>query len=215
MKHPMRIYTRSAARLCVAGLLSVCATASLAAGGPLGIDHRLNYDNSGIWKRSNQLGLLDFMALGMVGGALWEGGETRLGKTLWQSVDASVLASGSAVVLKQAFSRERPNTTDDPNKFFSGHSNQSFPSGEVAAISAMVTPFVMEYGRDNKAAYLLEALPVYDAIARMKVRGHWQSDVLAGFALGSASGYLAHSLDTPFILNVMPKGVMVGYHARW
>ena len=25
-----------------------------AGGGPLGIDHRWNYDNSGIWKRSNQ-----------------------------------------------------------------------------------------------------------------------------------------------------------------
>ena len=202
-------------RLCVAGLLLSFAGSSLAAGGPLGIDHRLNYDDSGIWKRSYQLRLLDFMALGMVGGALWEGGESRLGKTLWQSVDASVLASGSSTVLKSVFSRERPNNTEDPGKFFSGHSNRSFPSGEVAAISAMVTPFVMEYGRDNKAAYLLEALPVYDAIARMKARGHWQSDVLAGFALGTASGYLAHSLDTPFILNLMPKGVMIGYHAHW
>ena len=202
-------------RLCIASLMCVCAGTSIAGGGFLGIDHRLSYDNSGIWKRSYQLGLLDLMAVGMVGGAFWEGGETRLGRTLWQSVDASVLASGSSLVLKSAFSRERPNTTDDPNKFFQGRSNQSFPSGEVAAISAMVTPFIMEYGSENKAAYLLEALPVYDAIARMKVRGHWQSDVLAGFALGSASGYLAHSLDTPFILNVMPKGVMVGYKAKW
>jgi len=33
--------------------LTVSASAT-AGGGPLGIDHRLHYDNSGIWKRSNQ-----------------------------------------------------------------------------------------------------------------------------------------------------------------
>jgi hypothetical protein len=31
-----------------------------AGGGPLGIDHVLSYDNSGIWKRSNQQALIYF-----------------------------------------------------------------------------------------------------------------------------------------------------------
>ena len=30
------------------------STTALASSGLLGIDHRLHYDNSGIWKRSNQ-----------------------------------------------------------------------------------------------------------------------------------------------------------------
>jgi undecaprenyl-diphosphatase len=30
---------------------------------------------------------------------------------------------------------------------------------------------------------------VYDAIARVKTHGHWQSDVIAGWALGTAGGY--------------------------
>ncbi len=54
---------------------------AVAAGGPLGIDHRLSYDNSGIWKRSNQTGLLGLMLAGEFAGGLWQGGETRLGKT--------------------------------------------------------------------------------------------------------------------------------------
>ena len=187
----------------------------LAGGGPLGIDHRLAYDDSGIWKRKNQIALLGLMVAGEAGAALWEGGETRWGRTLWQSIDATVLAGGGAFALKEITSRERPNTTSDPNKFFSGHGNQSFPSGEVSAVSAIVTPLILEYGREHPATYLLEALPIYDGIARMKVRGHWQTDVLAGYALGTASGYLAHSMNTPFLLSVLPNSVMVGYRARW
>ena len=202
------------ARSCVV-LFILTLSNAMAAGGPLGIDHQLAFDNSGIWKRSNQIALLGLMVAGEVGGALWEGGENRLGRTLWQSVDATLAAGGSAYALKGLTSRERPSVTSDPNKFFSGHGNQSFPSGEVSAVSAIITPLVLEYGDDHPGAYLLEALPVYDGIARMKVRGHWQTDVLAGFALGTASGYWAHSREKPFVLNMLPNGIMVGYHARW
>ena len=65
---------------------------------------------------------------------------------------------------------------------------RSFPSGEVAEISGIVTPYVLEYGNDHPAVYALEVLPVYDAIARVRVQAHWQTDVIAGFALGTASG---------------------------
>ena len=154
-----------------------------AGGGPLGIDYRLSYDNSGIWARSNQNALINGM-MGLVGiGALWEGGDDRLGKTFWQSVDAGVISGVAATALKYAFSRERPSQTADPNEWFTGH-GQSFPSGEVTTTSSLVTPFVLEYGKDHPAVYALEILPIYDAIARMKTRGHWQSDVLAGYALG-------------------------------
>ena len=50
-----------------------------AGGGALGIDHILTYDNSGIWKRSDQSALLDLLIGGEIVGAIWEGGETRLG----------------------------------------------------------------------------------------------------------------------------------------
>ena len=46
----------------------------------------------------------------------------------------------------------------------------------------------LEYGHDNPAVYALELLPLYDAIARVKVQSHWQTDVLAGFALGAVTG---------------------------
>jgi undecaprenyl-diphosphatase len=59
-------------------------------------------------------------------------------------------------------------------------------------------------------------LPAYDAIARIKVRGHWQSDVVVAFALGTAVGYYVHRrTKVPFVLNAMPKGIYVGLKQSW
>jgi undecaprenyl-diphosphatase len=114
--------------------------------------------------------------------------------------------------MKYAFSRVRPiDSNNDPNLWFKGHGNESFPSGEVTAVSSIVTPLVLEYGPDHPLTYALEALPVYDGIARMKVQAHWQSDVLAGFAIGTTAGWYMHrNPNTPYILRIMPHGIYVG-----
>lgn len=199
------------ARLGAAVLLaaSTIAPPALAGGGPLGIDYRLTYDNGGVWARSNQLALIDTMIAVVGAGALWEGGEDRLGKTFWQSVDAGVISGVAETALKMAFSRERPSQTADPNQWFTGH-GQSFPSGEVTTVSSLVTPFVLEYGKDHPAVYALELLPAYDAIARMKTWGHWQSDVLAGYLLGTASGYFLHRSGPPLIWSISPHALQIG-----
>lgn len=195
---------------------ALCAAPPVLAGGGLfGLDHRVSYDNSGIWARSNQDALIAVLIAGEVGGAVWEGGEDRFGRTLWQSIDASVIGGVSSEVLKFTFSRERPSATSDPNQWFKGHGNQSFPSGEVTLTSAVVTPLVLEYGRDHPAVWALELLPIYDGIARVKVWGHWQSDVIAGFVLGSAAGYYAHSRGSPLLLSLMPHAVYVGLKKSW
>jgi undecaprenyl-diphosphatase len=180
-----------------------------------GIDHLVTYDDSGIWKRSNQEIVEYGLIAAEIGGALWEGGESRLGKTFWTSIDSSVAAGLVAQVMKVSFSRVRPRDSGpppgDPNLWFQGHGNESFPSGEVTAVSSIVTPFVLEYAHEYPAVYALELLPVYDAIARVKVQAHWQTDVLAGFALGTGTAWLIHrSPDSPFILKVMPHFIYVG-----
>lgn len=190
------------------------APVARAGGGPLGIDSRLSYDNAGIWKRSNQEILIYGLMAAVSGTALWEGGQDRLGKTAWQSVDATVMSGAVTLALKYAFSRERPDQTSDPNRWFTGH-GQSFPSGEVTAVTAMVTPFALEYGKDQPAVYALELLPVYDGIARMKVWGHWQTDVIAGFGIGFATAYLDRRLHTPLLLSVMPHGIQVGLRMQF
>lgn len=202
---------RAAAEILVSiALLCTLPRLAVADDGPFGIDHRIAYDNSGIWRRSYQLDLEYATALTVIGGALWEGGDDRLGKTFWQSLDSTVFSVSTAQLMKWTFSRERPSQTADPNAFFKGSGNQSFPSGEVAEIAGAVTPFVLEYGQEHPAVYGLEGLVLYDMVARVKVRGHWQSDVLVGAGVGTAFGFCAHSRDAPFFLSFMPNGVVVG-----
>ncbi|MDB5825095.1 MAG: hypothetical protein JWR21_3799 [Herminiimonas sp.] len=186
----------------------------LAGGGPLGIDTRLNQDDQGIWKRSNQKALEALVVGGVIAGSLWEGSDSRIGRTFWQSTDSLIVGSAGYLVLNNTFRRLRPSQTDDPNQWFKsgGH---SFPSGEVTAISAAITPFVLEYGRERPAVYSLEFLPLYDSIARMKSRAHWQTDVLAGWALGTAAGYYAHSRNEPFTVMVLPQGLTVGWKKQF
>jgi PAP2 superfamily len=193
-------------------LIALAPLKSDAGSGLLGLDHEVSYDNGGIWNRRYQVALEYGLIGAEVAGGLWEGGESRLGRTLWESIDASVAGGLTSEVLKLAFSRVRPiDSHGDPNLWFKGHGNQSFPSGEVTSASAIVTPIVLEYGHDHPAVYALELLPVYDAIARVKVQGHWQSDVLAGFAIGTTAGLLMHrSPDSPYIVKIMPRGIYVG-----
>lgn len=184
-----------------------------AAGGPLGIDHRLPYDDSGIWARHDQLLLERAVIVTELGGALWYGGEDRLGKTYWRAVDSSVFSAVSVELMKHAFGRERPSQTNDPDQWFKG--GQSFPSGEVALQASFVTPFIAEYSQDHPLVWALELLPTYDAVARVKTQGHWQSDVLAAWALGTGWGLYAHGRETPFFLGFMPHGIVVGLHASF
>ena len=192
-------------------LLAVLAGPARADGGPFGIDHRLNFDDRGIWRRGNQLFLQDATAAVVLGGALWLGNEDPLGHVFWESVDSTVLSVMAAGALKLTFSRSRPTQTDDPNQWFKGRGHNSFPSGEVAEIAGAVTPFVLEYGPRYPAVYALELLPLYDAVARVKVRAHWQSDVLASFALGTGIGWYAHGRETPIAVKLLPHGISVGW----
>lgn len=192
------------------GFASCTPTAS-AAGGPLGIDHRWHYDNHGIWKRSAQRNVEYATLLTVIGGSFALGDHDKLGDTFWRSFDAVAVSSASAQVMKWTFRRERPSQTSDPNHWFRGIHNESFPSGEVTAISAAVTPFMVKYGPDHPVVYALAALPLYDAIARIKVRGHWQTDVLAGAALGVGIGLWASHRKSPLIVGWLPGGFSVGF----
>lgn len=180
-----------------------------------GIDHRLGFDQSGIWARRYQLGLLDTLIVGEVAGALWEGGDTELGRTFWQSIDSSVLAGISSQGLKYAFARSRPIQANNPHLWFQGSGHYSFPSGEVAGVTSIVAPFMLEYGPQHPLVYALAALPLYDGVARMKSQAHWQTDILASFALGTATAYYAHQRNSPLILGVLPHGFEVGLKASW
>ena len=180
-----------------------------------GFDHELPLDQSGIWARHYQTGLEYGVVALEVAGSLWLGNNDELGHTFWQSVDSSVISGVAAVGLKYAFSRARPYQGDNPNLWFQGSGYQSFPSGEVTLQASFVTPFIVNYWRQDPWVWALEALPVYDAIARLKSQAHWQTDVIAGWALGTGVGYWSTTRAVPISVQVLPRGLSVGFSKKF
>src|SRR4051794_22934074 len=141
----MKIFRTAVATLLCLPLL--IPTQSRAGSGLLGIDHYVPLDDTGIWSRKTQMQVYNGLLLTTGVIALWEGGETRFGRTIWKSIDATVVSGAAAGAMKVLFSRSRPSQSTDPNQWFQGSGHESFPSGEVTVVSALVTPVVLEYGR--------------------------------------------------------------------
>ena len=186
-----------------------------AGGGPLGIDHEIGFDQSGIWARKYQTGLEFGVIAAEIGGALWLGNDDQLGHVFWQTLDSSVITGIAATVLKKATGRARPDQGNNPNRWFRGSCCESFPSGEVSLQASFVTPFIVRYSADHPWVWALELLPLYDATARLKSHAHWQTDVLAGWLLGSGIGYWSAKRATPISVTILPRGLTVGFYKRF
>jgi undecaprenyl-diphosphatase len=150
-----------------------------------------------------------------IAGALWLGNDRQFGHTLFQSVDSSLIAGVAAQGMKLAFGRARPEQGNDPDQWFKGRCCSSFPSGEVTLQASFVTPIILQYHAEHPWIWSLETLPLYSSIARVKSQAHWQTDVLAGWALGTGVGYWASSFKTPFVVQMLPRGMTLGYHRQF
>jgi undecaprenyl-diphosphatase len=175
----------------------------------------VSYDASGLWNPKVYRSLVGVLTVAQIGGAVWEGAETRFGKTMWQGIDSEIIAGVAATAGKYAFTRVRPSESDNPCLWFQGGSNYSFPSGEASVAAALVTPYVLEYGREYPATYALLLLPLYVGAGRIKNQAHWQTDVLAGWVIGGLSGWFAHSRDVPIMIQLLPNGFAIGFQKRF
>ncbi len=180
-----------------------------------GIDHELGYDKDGLYSQNFQTVLEASVIAAEVTGALWLGNDDPLGHTFWQTIDSSSIAGISSTVLKYAFSRARPYQGDNPNLWFQGSCCKSFPSGEVTLQASFVTPFIVNYSAQHPWIWALEILPVWDAYARLKSQAHWQTDVIAGWALGTGVGYWSTTRGTPLSVQILPGGLSVGFSKRF
>ena len=201
---------RTLGTIVVAVALTLPASAAAQNCGWSHIDHLWSLDNSGVWNPNVSRGITAALTIAQVGGAIWEGSESRFGKTMWQGIDSELIGAGVAQVGKYIFTRSRPDQEDNPCLWFQGGHHYSFPSGEAAVSAALVTPYVIEYAGDNPAVYALLLLPLYSGVTRIKNQAHWQTDVLAGWAVGGLSGWYAHSRDVPILILILPHGFQVG-----
>jgi PAP2 superfamily len=180
-----------------------------------GFDHELALDKDGLYSQSFQTGLEVGVIAVEIAGAAWFGNDDPLGHTFWQTIDSSAVSGISSTFLKDAFSRARPYQGDNPNLWFRGGCCKSFPSGEVTLQASFVTPFIANYGKQYPWVWSLEILPVWDAYARLKSQAHWQSDVIAGWALGTGIGYWSTTHTTPISVQILPGGLSIGFSKRF
>jgi membrane-associated phospholipid phosphatase len=126
-----------------------------------------------------------------------------------------VISGVAAQALKRTFSRARPDQGNNPDKWFKGRCRDSFPSGEVTLQASFVTPLIVNYAKEQPWIWTLVALPIYDAIGRLKSQEHWRSDVIAGWVLGSAVGYWTTTRQIPISVQILPRGLSVGFSKRF
>jgi undecaprenyl-diphosphatase len=202
--------------VCILVLSAVAGFAPAAhAGGLFGLDRFDEREDSGIFSRSNQKALDVLLITGVVGTALWEGTDNTLGKTSWQAIDATLATAATTEAMKRIFRRPRPAQDQNPNHWFRSSNDHSFPSGEVAMVTSIVTPYIYTYHEEHPAVWALATLPAYMAYARMSSQAHWLSDVIVGGVVGAGMGYWASRREQPLILVVTGRGAFVGWHTKF
>jgi membrane-associated phospholipid phosphatase len=137
----------------------------------------------------------------------------------WQMVEAAGLSGVTSYALQFAFAREGPDTTNDPHEWFKGGLG-SFPSAHVTGAFAVGTVFA-ESGSDDfrlLRRFLGYGLGVGTAYARLHHNQHWLSDVVAGAALGTSTGFFVmarheqRQLRADWQLVPVPGGAMLTYN---
>lgn len=113
--------------------------------------------------------------------------DTRLQDAAFTSFEAGVYATLLTNVTKGVVGRVRPYRDEGPFTFRPFSGTKSFPSGHTALAFALVTPWVVYY--PSPWTYGLFAVSAGTAVARLSMERHWVTDVLAGAALGTLTGY--------------------------
>jgi len=125
------------------------------------------------WDNISNVGVLSLMGAAVI---------TPTAKGDWEGLGQAALSIGSAgalaEVLKQTFPEQRPDNSGD----------DSFPSGHTSLAFASATTLHRRYGwQAGLPAY---ALATVVGVGRERSNEHHWYDVVAGAALGTASGWL-------------------------
>jgi membrane-associated phospholipid phosphatase len=143
------------------------------------------------WRDSAPAAALTLAALAV---GKWQD-DTEMTHTGIDMIEAMALGGISASVLKGVTGRVRPNETADRADW--RNSGTSFPSGHSTAAFAAAQVFADRMPREQWGWSVLGyGLAVATAYARVQDNVHWTSDVVAGAALGMATGRFVSNRDT-------------------
>jgi membrane-associated phospholipid phosphatase len=169
----------------------LCQSASLRAGAA----------SEDTWKDISDVGVVSLIGTALILPATrddWEG--------LRQAAYSIIAATGVSQLGKALVHEERPNDKD----------NNSFPSGHTANAFAAATTLHRRYGwQTGMPAYAIATLT---GIARERAREHHWYDVVAGAAIGGASGWFftdAFNEQVQLVPWVDHNGGGVAVSMRW
>jgi membrane-associated phospholipid phosphatase len=113
--------------------------------------------------------------------------------------ESLVLATAVGTVMKRGFGRARPRVSPDNARNFTSkgwkdHGYRSFPSGHATAAFAIASAISLESGRHWPGSKWVIGPAMYGAatltgLSRVYNNEHWASDVVAGAALGTMTGF--------------------------
>jgi len=138
-------------------------------------------------------GLYTIPALGILYGcgAIWKNDKAKA--ISLKGVEAFILSTISAQIIKQITHRHRPFQDDPPNPDlwegpFAPITYTSFPSGHSAVVFAVATVIGSAYKETIWVPVLCYSIAGMTALSRIYDNKHWASDVLFGSVLGFAIG---------------------------
>ncbi|RYY67328.1 MAG: phosphatase PAP2 family protein [Chitinophagaceae bacterium] len=128
---------------------------------------------------------------------------TKMRTTTLLASQSYISSAIFSFTLKFLVGRQRPYVIDpktgsnDPHRFFGPFSkpggpsdNQSFPSGHTTAAFSAATVYALEYRDRPWVPILAYSAATLIGVSRITENKHWATDVLAGAALGYATGRL-------------------------
>ena len=130
----------------------------------------------------------------------------------WRAFESTAMATGTALILKSAIGRRRPNVAPHtPFSFrpFTFHGN-SLPSGHTTIAFALATSLSSET-KDHWTDVLFYAGATLTAYSRMNDDKHWLSDTVFGAALGIVSARLVHRWHRPLLLTSRGVGMSLAF----
>ena len=156
-------------------------------------------------------------------------GRRDLAKILVLFLEANAINGGLTNISKSIFQRPRPYVFDenwDPARILSSNDRAAFVSGHTSG-SAVGTFFFArvfsDYFPDSKLKpyvwVLAAGMPALSGYLRIRAGRHYPTDVIAGYVLGGAVGYLVPALHKKERktkgLSISPTGTGVHLSYRW
>jgi undecaprenyl-diphosphatase len=152
----------------------------------LPIDKKIEYTNNILWTSHYQMP--NILIGTTLATAIYFGNIGRLGVTAFKALDAVIMSSIITTTTKHLTRRQRPRHSDESDNWFQALGSHSFPSGHTSSLTAIITPFILQYAKTHPLVFVLSVLTMHQMVGRVSVHAHWQSDVIIGMIVGILSG---------------------------